>query len=232
MATPPRVNDTEITAAITRITQRHAAVDDPHLERMGTESRDVLDYLHRYPDTRLPGWVCHADTQDALILQTGLWWDDRRRLHATLRRGRQAGVTLTQLGRPLGIRTAQGTQDLLDRLAALLRHDRPDEKLTRESRRAAPCDARADWIREHAGELRSVAQELLDAADRHGVTGEWLAELTADQVAGVPVSVAVLALAAAEVRTAPTVAALGPSAGVHRTLSAVDRVRTSYARLG
>jgi hypothetical protein len=131
VATPPRSTAAEVDATISRITRRHAKVDDPHREQLGTDPRDVLDYLREHDGPHLPRWVRQADISDALTLHVWLWWDDRRRLHRTLSTGKRLGLFLTQLGAPLGIRSAQGTQDLLDRLTALLRYDRPDEQLTR-----------------------------------------------------------------------------------------------------
>ncbi|MDT7703001.1 MAG: hypothetical protein QOJ30_5326, partial [Pseudonocardiales bacterium] len=106
---------------------------------MGTAPRDVLDYLARRGPAGIPRWVAAADTADALILSTWCWWDDRRREHRLLRTGRSLGLSLSELGAPLGITTRRGTQDRIDRLDALLRYDRPDEQLTR----AARCEAKA-----------------------------------------------------------------------------------------
>lgn len=236
MATPPRVTPTEAAAAVRRITRRHRKVDDPRLEQLGTDPRDVLDYLGRYSEG-LPRWVRQADVADSLTLGVWLWWEDRRRLRATLRSGRNLGLFLTQLGAFLGIRTAQGTQDLIDRLDALLLHDRPDEKLTREARRVAAADqdgSRSAWIELHRDELHDITGQLLTAATRYQVEDrEWLDELAVDHMEGryTPASMVLLGLAAAEVRTATTVTELKTAHAVHRVLATAERLRSEFARL-
>ena len=65
---------------------------------------------------------------DALTLNNWLWWEDRRRELFFLKAGRARGVFLSQLGAQVGV-GKQGLLDRVDRLEALLRFDRPDEKL-------------------------------------------------------------------------------------------------------
>jgi hypothetical protein len=137
VATPPHVTRTELDAAITRVLWRHRHIDDPHRAGLGTEPRDVLEQLTR-GSVALPRWVVAADTLDGLVLSVWLWWEDRRRERALLRRGLHLGLTLGELGTPLGISSPQGLRDRLDRLDALLAFDRPDEKLTRAARAATP----------------------------------------------------------------------------------------------
>ena len=156
----------EVEAAISRINWRHRHVDDPRRSDMGTEPRDVLDYLIKR-SVGLPRWVAAADTQDALVLLTWLWWEDRRRERALLRRGLHLGLTATELGAPLGVASRQGLRDRLDRLDALLAFDRPDEKLTRAIRReAAQHDPRQRWVNAHRQRIRSVLAELLNQTVR------------------------------------------------------------------
>lgn len=230
------MTSSEADAVVRRITARHAKVDDPRREQLGTDPRDVLDYLQRYGHT-VPRWVQQADVTDSLILGVALWWDDRRRLRRTLHRGRSLGLFLGQLGAPMGIRTPQGTQDLIDRLDALMAYDRPDEQLSRAARRAAAADhdaARYAWVELHREQIAGAAAGLLAAADRYGLEErEWIDELGIDHADGeyTPGSIGVLGLAAGEVRTAPAVVALDTPHGVHRVLVAAERLRSGFARL-
>jgi hypothetical protein len=161
VATPPRVTRTEVDAAITRIYDRHHHVDDPRRSGLSDDPAGVLEYLTRY-STTLPQWVIAKDTLDSLVLHTWLWWEDRRRERALLRRGKRAGLYLREMGAPLGINTHQGVRDRLDRLDALLAHDHPDEKLGRAARsEAARNEDRALWIAEHENQIRAVVETLL-----------------------------------------------------------------------
>jgi hypothetical protein len=256
VSTPPRITDTELAAAVERIARRHDRIDDSRRSAMGTEPRDVLDYLAARSPAGIPRWVAAADTADALILSTWCWWDDRRRELRLLRTGRSLGLSLSELGAPLGITTRRGTQDRIDRLDALLRYDRPDEQLTRDARRAARNrDARQDWIDAHRDEIRAVLAGFLAQARRFADAvapeehegrpdvepgdvdlpsagaGEWLDELTADYDADdlTPATLAVAGLAAAELRTAPAVLGLDPRHRLHTALREVEAMRARYA---
>lgn len=247
MATPPKITRTELVHTIARIVNRRLKVDDPDAELLPdpaqADPREVLDYLHKH--TRAPGWVLDADVCDALTLNVWLWWEDRRRELAWLKRGKQRGLFLSQLGSPLGITSRTGVNDRIDRLEALLRFDRPDEKLTREARRVARLDqfqgaAEGEWIRDHNRELGEVAEALLDAAERYGPLDDedrqWLDELAVDlrDDAFSPASMAVLGMAAAEVRTCPRVLALDSTRpyAVHHVLNRVDQLRAEFADIG
>lgn len=170
MATPPHSSQTEVDAAVGRILRRHERIDDPRRSGLGTEPRDLLDHLTRH-SIGLPRWVAAADTQDALVLHTWLWWEDRRRERALLRRGLRRGLhlglTLGELGGPLGIGTRQGLRDRLDRLDALLAFDRPDEKLSRTSRRDATAqDRRQRWIETNRDRVCTCLTTLLVQVER------------------------------------------------------------------
>ncbi|MGH9061606.1 MAG: hypothetical protein ACRDZY_19155 [Acidimicrobiales bacterium] len=250
MTTRPRVTLTEVDTAVIRITDRHRQADDQHLERLGTDPRDVHDYLARYTGPHLPAWVRRADIADDLVLQVWLWWEDQRRLLATRLRGRRLGCSLSQLGGPLGLRSPQGTQDLIDRLTALLRYDRPNEKVSREERHLQATtigsvdDDRHRWITTHTTQLGEVTTRLLAEADQWQVTDrEWLDELAHDHQTGgfTPASMAVLGLALGELRTTQALAEVDPSRPVHpshplhqvhRVLAAGDRLRAAYALVG
>jgi hypothetical protein len=119
VATYPPVGDVERDAALSRIERRHLRANDPRWSEAGTEPRDVLDYL-RVRRGQLPSLVTDDDAYDELVLSAWVFWDERRRerelLHHVLRRG----LSLSQVGRYLGIASRQGMRDYLDRLDALL----------------------------------------------------------------------------------------------------------------
>jgi len=95
------------------------------------------------------------------------WWDDRRRERTLLRRGLRLGLTLAELGNPLGISTPQGLRDRLDRLDALFAHHNPDEKLSRETRRVANAkDPRQHWINANEPRVRATLTALLAQLER------------------------------------------------------------------
>ncbi|ANY10526.1 hypothetical protein [Pseudonocardia sp. HH130630-07] len=162
MATPPRITDAERDAAIARIVARHAQIDDPRRGQLSDDAREVVSWVLGRGPVGVPRWVQAADHHDALILHTWCWWDDRRRERRLLRQGRSLGLTAAELGAPLGIGTRQGAQDRMDRLDALLAHDRPDEQLTRAARRAGrDRDQGQVWIAEHQEQIRAVLGDLL-----------------------------------------------------------------------
>lgn len=117
-----------------RIARRRAKVDDRDREKLPdspeSDPRDVLDYLRKYSGSNIPRWVLQADVCDALTLNNWLWWEDRRRELHFLKAGGDRGLFLSQLGAQVGV-GKQGVLDRIDRLEALLRHDRPDEKIAR-----------------------------------------------------------------------------------------------------
>jgi hypothetical protein len=253
VATPPKISAAERDAAIARIDRRHARIDDPRRSELGTDPRDVLAFVLNRGPVGVPRWVSAADHTDALVLWTWLWWEDRRTERRLLRQGLAAGLSLSDLGAPLGITTRQGTQDRLDRLTALLDYDRPDEQLTRDARRQHRArDTRQAWIDNHRDEVRAVLLALLiqarrvlgpaDAArtdaeareDRSelGLTThparEWLDEVAADYTDDTltPATLAAAGLAVAELRVSDAMRALDPHHRVHATLRAVELLRS------
>jgi hypothetical protein len=223
VSTPPRITAAERDAAIARIGRRHDRIDDPRRSELGTEPRDVIAFVLGRGPAGVPRWVAAADHLDAVVLTTWCWWEDRRTERRLLRQALMVGISLSDLGAPLGIRTRQGMRDRLDRLAALLTYDRPDEQLTRIARRdLGHRDRRQDWIDAHRDQIRAVLLALHAQTsrvlgpmsgdgdpDEESVRG-WLDELDADyrDDAISPATLAVAALAAGELRDHIAVQAL------------------------
>lgn len=229
------------------IARRRKKVDDSHRDRLPDSSfsdpREILDYLRKYSGPSIPRWVLQADVCDALTLNNWLWWEDRRRELHFLKAGRDRGLFLAQIGSQVGV-GKQGVLDRIDRLEALLRYDRPDEKITRSERaaeRAASLRRPTEdaWLADRRDDLQSVVGALLREADRLGLVDEdreWLDELAVDFAgdAVTPATMVILGLAAAELRTARAVLALDGSrpCTVHRVLARADTLRSAFAELG
>jgi hypothetical protein len=245
VATRPKVHRCEVELAIVRIARRRAKVDDPDREKLpdaaDSDPREVLDYLRKYSGPGIPRWVLQADVGDALTLNNWLWWEDRRRELHFLTAGRDRGLFLSQLGAQVGV-GKQGVRDRIDRLQALLRYDRPDEKITRAARhaerqRCARLPAEEDWLAARRDELQSVISALVDQADRLGVEErDWVDELEVDGRDDhlSPATMVILGLATAELRTAPAVVNLEATrpCAVHTALARADELRTQFADLG
>lgn len=253
MSTPPKVTKSELISHLEMVTKRRRKVDDPHLDELPAvdnhiDSRtvlDFLDYLRKYP-ARTPGYR-HADITAALQLTVWLWWEDRRRELSWLKAGRSAGMFLAQLGEPLGI-GKRGVIDRIDRLEALLRFDRPDEKHTREARRRSAFEAiEVDWVAEHRDQLHEVIADLVAEADRWNLAEDdrlMLDELARDATDDhsdhtddglTPGSMNLLNLAVMELTTAEPVAELATAVKpykVHGVLERANRLRSEFAGLG
>jgi len=228
-----------------RIARRRAKVDDRDREKLPdspeADPRDVLDYLRKYSGPDIPRWVLQADVCDALTLNNWLWWEDRRRELHFLKAGRDRGLFLSQLGAQVGV-GKQGVLDRIDRLEALLRYDRPDEKIVRAARRGEREQRERmpvveAWLAARRDDLRAVIVGLVDQADRFDVEErEWLDELQIDGREDhlCPATMVILGLAAAEVRTAPAVLALDSTRpyAVHAVLARADGLRSQFAELG
>ncbi|AEA28808.1 hypothetical protein Psed_6727 (plasmid) [Pseudonocardia dioxanivorans CB1190] len=252
MATPPKISAVERDAAIARIDRRHARIDDPRRSELGTDPRDVLEFVLNRGPVGVPRWVAAADHADALVLWTWCWWEDRRTERRLLRQGLSAGLSLADLGAPLGITTRQGVRDRLDRLSGLLEYDRPDEQLTRTARREHRArDARQAWIDDHRDEVRAVLLALLLQARRVLGDGgnaehtahpdqcashpaqEWLDEVDADYSddALTPATLAAAGLVVAELRSSDPVLSLDRHHRIHGTLRALDTLRARLAAI-
>jgi len=148
---------------------------------------------------------------------------------------------VSQLGALVGV-GKQGVLHRIDRLQALLRYDRPDEKITRAARRAerercARLPVEEDWLAARRDELRSVISGLVNEADRLGAEErDWVEELEIDwredQVTSA--TMVILGLATAGLRTAPAVVNLGTTrpCAVHTVLARADELRSRFAELG
>jgi hypothetical protein len=228
------------------IARRRRKIDDSNLHRLpdssSSDPREVLDYLQKFSGINIPRWVLQADVSDALVLNNWLWWEDRRRELHFLKAGRDRGIFLAQLGAQVGV-GKQGLLDRIDRLEALLRYDRPDEKITRTERQAErqarerrPTEEA--WLARHRDELLGIITELSYEADRFELGDEdreWLDELAIDaRDEFTPATMVILGLATAELRTAPTILALdGPRPyAVHGLLGRADALRSTFAELG
>jgi hypothetical protein len=228
-----------VARAIVMIARRRAKVDDRHGD---------LCPIQRTP-IRVKCWIIcgnsflQAEVSDALTLNNWLWWEDRRRELFFLKAGRARGMFLSQLGAQVGV-GKQGLLDRVDRLEALLRFDRPDEKLSRAARQAARAAdhrrlAETRWIDEHRAELSRVIEDLVHQADCYRIVDEdreWIDELRVDarDAALVPTTMVLLGLAAAELRTWKAVVALDGSRphGVHAVLTDADKLGSAFAALG
>lgn len=244
MATPPRVTETELARTLHRIAARREKHQDSALERLPDPEQahpwEMLEFLRRHPAGTRDGR--RADVADALRLCAWLWWAQRRAEHTWLSQGRRLGMFLSQLGMPFGI-GKRGVADRLDRLEALLRYDRPDEKITREARaaehaRAARSAAEHAWITQHHVELRELATTLAGEAERFALADEhreWVDEAARDarEDTLTPGTLTALGLAAADVQTAPEITALqgGRPYTVHQVLERIHALRADFAAL-
>lgn len=253
MATPPRITDAERDAAITRIVERHDRIDDPRRSELGSDPRDVVTFVLNRGPAGVPRWVQAADHHDAVVLSSWCWWEERRRERRLLRQGITLGLSATELGAPLGIRSRQGVRDRLDRLDALLTSDRPDEQLGREARRAArQRDAGQNWLDQHRSEVRPVllalvgqARWLLAVAEGAEQTTpggdsapagaddirDWAEELGIDCEDDLltPATLALAGLLAAELRAHPSTMALDHRHRLRTVLTQVEGLRASLA---
>jgi hypothetical protein len=245
VATRPKVHQSELESAIVRIARRRAKVGDRHREKLpdspDSDPREVLDYLRKYSGPGVPLWVLQADVCDALTLNNWLWWEDRRRELHFLKAGRDRGLFLAQLGAQVGV-GKQGVVDRIDRLEALLRYDRPDEKISRASRRAARERSERlldeqTWLSVRHDELAGVIADVVAQTDRFDVQDrEWVDELEIDGNDDdfSAATMVILGLATAELRTAPAVLSLdsGRPYAVHSVLARADQLRGQFAQLG
>jgi hypothetical protein len=247
MATRPKVHRAESSRSIAMIAQRRAETDDRTRDLLpdspDSDPREVLDYLRHHTGAGIPHWVLQADVCDALTLNNWLWWEDRRRELYWLRAGTERGLYLTQLGALVGV-GKQGVRDRIDRLDALLRYDRPDEKLTRQARSqrretGEPETQEEEWLKTHRAELVDIGVALVEQADLYQLSDtdrEWLDELAVDARDGnlTPATMIILGLAVGELRTARPVLALTSERPfkVHTLLARADALRTRFAELG
>jgi hypothetical protein len=206
-----------------------------------SDPREVLDYLRRYSGLDIPRWILQADVCDALTLNNWLWWEDRRRELYFLKAGRDRGLFLSQLGAQVGV-GKQGLLDRIDRLEALLRYDRPDEKIIRATRqsereRRERMPSEEAWLTTRREELLTVITGLVQQADRFEVDErDWVDELEIDgrEDEFTSSTMVILGLATAELRTAPAIVGLDGTRpyAVHTLLARADDLRSQFAELG
>ena len=104
---PPRPTSAELAHAIARIVARHEAHNDQLRAEMGTEPRDIVDYLQRGSPVTLESWR-RQDSLDAPVLHNALRWDEAERERRFLYYAKDAGLTLSEVGTGLGYATRQG----------------------------------------------------------------------------------------------------------------------------
>jgi hypothetical protein len=239
------VHRAELERAIALIASRRRKIDDPNRHSLpdspDSDPREILDYLRKYSGRDVPRWVLQAEVCDALTLLNWLWWEDRRRELHFLKAGQARGLFLSQLGAQVGV-GKQGVLDRIDRTEALLRYDRPDEKLSRAARRAAADadqrrSAEETWLLNHRDQMLTMMADLVTHAGRYALEDrEWVDELQSDLADEVltPSTMVILGLAAAEVRTSAAVLELDSSRphGVHTALRRTDEMRSRFADLG
>src|SRR5215207_9347535 len=120
-----RPTATAAAVAAARIAARRRLADDPDLAQLTDELTGVVDYLRKHQ--RVPAQVLRADVVDAIEILNHLHAElDRLRL-ATLQTGLRAGMTYSDLAKPLGVHTRQGAEAacgaLRTRSPCLLRAD-------------------------------------------------------------------------------------------------------------
>lgn len=229
------------------IAKRRAQIDDPHREALpeapDSDPREVVDYLRDHSRAGLPTWVLQADVCDALTINNWLWWEDRRRELYFLRAGVASGLSLSQIGTQIGV-GKQGVRDRIDRLDALLRFDRPDEKLIREERHSKQARQQSqatetDWLNSRRESFLAIAHSLVAHAgdlELPDTDREWLDELAVDAHDNnlSPATMVILGLATAEIRTAHQVLTLPGDRPhpIHALLARADSLRSQYAALG
>ena len=146
MATFPAVGDIERDDALARLDRNHRRFEDSRWSEAGDEPRAVLDCLsaHRARLARFPRELVQDDVWDELVLTAWVHWDDRRREAAVLHHAIRRGLSLREVGRFVGVHTAQGMRDYLDSLDARLHEYRritprplPSPRRSRPRRRRA-----------------------------------------------------------------------------------------------
>uniref|UniRef100_UPI0004912989 hypothetical protein n=1 Tax=Pseudonocardia acaciae TaxID=551276 RepID=UPI0004912989 len=161
--------------------------EDPHwwqAEADGPQAHyRALDYLRRRSQpgpTQLPAGLAAADVWDELILSAWCWWDHKARERELLARAQRYGLSLSDLGAFLGIRSRQGMRDYLDRGAALL-----DERARHAATpaRAATGDGATSALTRHRGRTRAergadvhATRAARRAAAQAGPRRRWIAE--------------------------------------------------------
>ena len=110
MSTPPRVTEEDALAAVQRISDRHAAADDPHLERFDSDPAAVLAYLRKYGPA-MPESLRADDVMDAAVMHLWLWWQHQLRERWLFDTAERLGVNRAAFAKILGLGGRQGFRD-------------------------------------------------------------------------------------------------------------------------
>lgn len=136
MATPPRVTDRDLYAAMARIARRHRRAGDDDPQAFSDDPRDVLAYLRKLPDGRLLGNDTEHDITDGLTIRVWLWWEGEAFELRLLEAAQRTGFPRRRVAERLKIKTGQGVVDRRDRKRIMLGPiGKPDEKVARAERR-------------------------------------------------------------------------------------------------
>ena len=111
----------------------------------------MLEHLRRH-SAGLPVGVQADDIADALVLEAALWWSEREREAALLRRARALGMSLSEIGARLGLSSKSATREHLDRLEVLLELTAP-AGFTRTPAAGPRTRARPDGITDWGGRV-------------------------------------------------------------------------------
>lgn len=255
VTTPPRVHRTQLTAALHRIADRRAEIDDEGFAAVDRESPgQVLDYIKRNPTRHAS--VSERDVHDALVLWVWQWYDGLRDLKLLLERGVDRGVSFKEMGMPLGLgrrarkagadarNQRQGVQRRLDRITALLEYDTPDADLSREARRVAAAAAKAkaaperdpqlSWLVRHHDTMVAVVDRLLSVKEHaNDKAYSWLIEVASDRRDDTwsPGSLTIMRLAVEEMRVQAKIVKMPSQTLVKRALHEVDELCAAFATL-
>lgn len=208
MAIPPPVTAAAAQAAIARIVERRARIDDPHAWRLSDDPAEVLLYLRKY-SSGIPAAVAQADVHDAVVLRQRLYWLGEEAELWLLERASRFGVPLSALAPALGVATRQAVHQRL-RLAQRKREvfsGQPHPGVVGARDQEERSTERA-WLDRHREEVLALSAEAV--AHRHLGTldaQEWLDEVARDvkESAVTPGNFQTLRIALGDLATSPAV---------------------------
>ena len=168
MATPPRVTNDEISAAIERIRRRRMKCRYKAVDSMPDDPWLVLDWIVAHSGKDVPPRVRQADLRDFLRIKVGLWWLLQRHEKWCWDRAEDWLVPHMELGVEVGVKRRHSVRSRHDGLIGLFSdHGKPDPLLARRHRRPSDADVKraqdADrWLKAHTLALRVVAQHFME----------------------------------------------------------------------